>query len=81
MSTSIIDVMSCSLVKKNVAKQWEPLSFDENLSAFPKVQGFKFPTSVGCFYEIATNCLSIHFWQNFKLILHENVLKLICHTE
>ena len=28
--------------------------FGENLSAFSKVQ--EFPTSVGCFHEITTNC-------------------------
>ena len=30
--------------------------FGENFSVLPKVQ--EFPTSVGCFHEIATNCLN-----------------------
>ena len=32
--------------------------FGENLSALPKMQ--EFPTSVGCFHEIASNYLNIH---------------------
>ena len=41
----------------SISRQWET-TFGENLPALPKVQ--EFPTNVGCFHEIATNCLQ-HF--------------------
>ena len=46
--------------------------FGENLSALPKVQ--EFPTSVGCFHEIATHCLNVSAQFVFFLLFHDNVL-------